>query len=155
MIPPQLIIVGIVAIAGASTGFGAAWKWQAAKLTDLELAHEKQEKHRAEIDLENERLVAKTRTRNDQAVIHAVNDGLVRSGALRRDAAASRSSLDGLRDATATAVRDAATSVDACTQRAAALGELFSASAESYRELAEKADRHASDVRTLSEAWPR
>lgn len=40
-------------------------------------------------------------------------------------------------------------------QRAATLAELFGDCAERYRGLAEKAIRHASDVRTLSEGWPK
>lgn len=38
--------------------------------------------------------------------------------------------------------------------RAATLAELLGDCADRYRGLAEKADRHASDVRTLSEGWP-
>lgn len=37
----------------------------------------------------------------------------------------------------------------------ATLADLLGASASAYTDLAAKADRHASDVRTLSEAWPR
>lgn len=39
--------------------------------------------------------------------------------------------------------------------RAATLAELLGDCATSYRWLAEKADRHASDARTLSEGWPK
>jgi len=40
-------------------------------------------------------------------------------------------------------------------QRAATLAELFGDCAERYTGVAEKAVRHASDVRTLSEGWPK
>lgn len=39
--------------------------------------------------------------------------------------------------------------------RADAVAELFGDCAERYRGLAEKADRHASDARTLIEGWPK
>ncbi len=39
--------------------------------------------------------------------------------------------------------------------RADAIAELFGDCASHYRDLAEKADRHASDARTLSEGWPK
>lgn len=40
-------------------------------------------------------------------------------------------------------------------QRTGTLAELLGDCADRYRDVAEKADRHASDVRTLSEAWPK
>lgn len=40
-------------------------------------------------------------------------------------------------------------------QRTGALAELLGDCADRYREVAEKADRHASDARTLSEGWPK
>ena len=60
-----------------------------------------------------------------------------------------RATLDGVRagvpSATVQALRDATTT----------LSTVFGDCADRYQGLAEKADRHASDVRTLSEAWPR
>lgn len=50
--------------------------------------------------------------------------------------------------------RLAGDTVDACRVRAAACYDVFGKCAERYREMAERADRHASDVKTLSEAWP-
>lgn len=40
-------------------------------------------------------------------------------------------------------------------QRTGTLAELLGDCADRYRGVAEKADRHASDARTLSEAWPK
>jgi predicted trehalose synthase len=80
---------------------------------------------------------------------------VARSIAIRRDADSARTAADSLRDEITRTVRDASTSLDACTQRAAALGELCAAVTESHRALAEKADRHTSDLSTLIQAWPK
>lgn len=71
-------------------------------------------------------------------------------------AAAARTELGGLRNQLAAAQRrlpDASRA--AADQYTAALGELLDQCAASYSSLAEKADGHASDVRTLREAWPK
>ena len=148
MIPPQLIVAGIIATASAATGFGAAWQIQSWRA-------DSEEKDRVEATLENQRLIGATRTRNDQAVINAVNNGVARSTALRRDSDSARAAADSLRDEITRTVRDASASLAACTVRTAALGELCAAATESHRQLAEKADRHASDIRTIIEAWPK
>jgi hypothetical protein len=44
---------------------------------------------------------------------------------------------------------------DAVLESAATCGELLGACAGRYTDMADKAERHAADVRTLSEAWPR
>jgi hypothetical protein len=43
----------------------------------------------------------------------------------------------------------------AVLESAAACGELLAACVERYRDVAAAAERHAGDVRTLSEAWPK
>ena len=154
-IPPQFLIAGAIAIAGATTGFGAAWKWQSAKLTDLELSSTKQEKQRAEIALENQRLVAAARTRNDQAVIAAASAGVVRGIALRRDSDAARGGLVSLRDDTQAFVRNAAAEPATCPDRTATLGELFNTMAAAGGEFTQKADHHVNDIRTMREAAPK
>ena len=148
MLPPQLIVAGIIAVASAATGFGAAWQIQSWRA-------DSEEKDRVEATLENQRLIGATRTRNDQAVINAVNNGVARSTALRRDSDSARAAADSLRDEITRTVRDASASLDACTLRANTLGELFDASTESYRILAAKASLHSSDIRTIIEAWPK
>ena len=148
MLPPQLIVAGVIAVASAATGFGAAWQIQSWRA-------DSEEKDRVEATLENQRLIGATRTRNDKAVIDAVNNGVARSTALRRDSDSARAAADSLRDEVTRTVRDASASLDACTLRANTLGELFDASTESYRILAAKASLHASDIRTIIEAWPK
>ena len=148
MIPPQLIIAGVIAASSAATGFAGAWKIQSWRA-------DAREKQYVEQQLENERLVAKTITRQQTAVIAATDAGTARGIALRRDVDAGRTALVGLHDATAAALRAAESSHAACTERAAALAELSNAMADAGADLAAKAGRHASDVQTLNEGWPK
>ena len=79
-----------------------------------------------------------------------------RAQAARRDADAARSELDRLRN-TLGATRGGVPgeSTAACTQRADAAADVLGQCAAAYSELAAVADRHASDARTLIEAWPK
>lgn len=86
----------------------------------------------------------------------ARNDAVKRETILRRDAAGARNELDGLRDELA-AIRQSLPDLadDAVRQRADTLAKLFGECAREYQELAERADRHASDVQTMMNAWPK
>ena len=79
-----------------------------------------------------------------------------RAIAARRDADAARGELDRMRD-TLSATRGGVPgeSTAACTQRADAAADVLSQCATAYLDLAAIADRHASDARTLIEAWPK
>jgi hypothetical protein len=46
-------------------------------------------------------------------------------------------------------------SSESLRKRVAALEDVFEQCSERYTELAEKADRHASDALTLEQAWPK
>lgn len=72
----------------------------------------------------------------------------------RADAARSAGAVLGLRDAIA-ARRVAEESAAACARRADTLSELFLESVQSYRDMAETADRLLNDRQLLLEAWPR
>ncbi len=86
----------------------------------------------------------------------ARNEATKRDQTNARNAAAAGLAVDGLRhelDAYRRSLPgDPARPGD---QRAATLAELFGDCASHYRGMAEKADRHASDARTLSEGWPK
>lgn len=148
MLPPRLIVAGIIAVASAGTGFGAAWQIQSWR-ADAE------EKDRVEIALENQRLVAATRARHDQAIIVAASAGVARGIAIRRDSDSTRVAVLGLHDDTKAFVRNAAAEPATCPDRTATLGELLDKLAEAGGELAGKADRHASDIQTMREAAPK
>ena len=79
-----------------------------------------------------------------------------RAVAARRDADLARSELDRLRNDIAAARGGVpGESAAACAQRADAAGDVLGQCAAAYLDLAAIADRHASDARTLIEAWPK
>lgn len=116
--------------------------------------HDAKEKEHAEQQIESERLAAKGALRNADRVIEAQNKAQIHDRRLRLDAAGARATAERLSDEIDATTRAAAASQEACTERTNTLGELFKDSADAYREVAEKADRHASDAQRLSESWP-
>ena len=79
-----------------------------------------------------------------------------RAQVARRDADRARSELDRMRD-TLSATRGSVPgeSTAACTQRADAAADVLAQCGAAYQDLAAIADRHASDARTLIDAWPK
>lgn len=79
-----------------------------------------------------------------------------RAQVARRDADRARSELDRMRD-TLSATRGGVPgeSTAACTQRADAAADVLAQCGAAYQSMASIADRHASDARTLIEAWPK
>ena len=79
-----------------------------------------------------------------------------RAQVARRDADRARSELDRMRDPlSATRGGVPGESTAACTQRADAAADVLAQCGAAYQDLAAIADRHASDARTLIEAWPK
>lgn len=134
-----------IAAALAATG---AWKVQ-------QWRFDAKEKERVEQELNDERVRAATQIRREEAVIVAQNQAQARARSLRMDADGSRAALVGLSSSADQALRDAATSHAACTERAAAIRVVLDQCGGAYQELGAIADRHASDVKTLMDAWPR
>lgn len=79
-----------------------------------------------------------------------------RAQVARRDADRARSELDRMRD-TLSATRGGVPgeSTASCAQRADAAADVLAQCGAAYQDLAAIADRHASDARTLIEAWPK
>lgn len=113
------------------------------------------EKEHVEQILDAERRAAAKALRNQETVIAAQSEAARRAADLRRDAAGSRDALVGLSHATDQTLRDAAASHAACTERAAAIRVVLDQCGGAYQELGAIADRHASDVKTLMDAWPK
>ena len=91
-----------------------------------------------------------------QGVQDAQAAAQTRAVAARRDADAARSELDRLRGTLSIARGGVpGESAAACAQRADAAGDVLGQCAAAYSDLAAVADRHASDARTLIEAWPK
>lgn len=89
-------------------------------------------------------------------VNRAHHEAKKREATLRAAAASAAAESDGLRGDIET-LRDhlAVASRDAAAQRAIAVGTALSHCAKEYQRMAEIADRHASDVKTLRDAWPK
>ncbi|MFA6310585.1 MAG: DUF2514 family protein [Sterolibacterium sp.] len=95
------------------------------------------------------------RTLNQQLET-AKNDATKRDQDIRSHAAAAATASDRLRIALDTIRRGVpGDPAQAGPQRTSTLAELLGDCADRYRGVAEKADRHASDARTLSEGWPK
>ncbi len=79
-----------------------------------------------------------------------------RAQVARRDADRARGELDRMRD-TLSATRGGVPgeSTASCAQRADAAADVLAQCGAAYQDLAAIADRHASDARTLIEAWPK
>lgn len=136
---------GLIAAALAATG---AWKVQ-------DWRYGAKETERVESQLADERLAATARVRREEQVIAAQNQSETRARVLRLDADGSRAAADGLRDDIMRTRAEAATSLDACTLRTNTLSELLGTVEAAGRGMAEKADLHANDAITLTEAWPK
>ena len=141
---PQLIAAVVVALAG----FGSAWQIQTWRYGAREAAYEQQK-------LADQQRAAAAALRQSEAVIAAQSAAAARVATMRRDADGARAALLGLSDATEQAMRSAETSHAACLVAADAERVVLGQCSESYRSLAEVADGHAGDVKTLMDAWPR
>lgn len=85
----------------------------------------------------------------------ALNAARAREQRLIRDRDAARAESDGMREQAADAARRLTEAPPATVlEYATTANELFVDCGRRYTELAEKADGHATDVRTLTEAWP-
>ena len=98
----------------------------------------------------------KEAARLQQVVTTAVKQGEDRAKLLQASADAAAATNRGLRN-TLDNIKSSlpATTLEACRNTAVTLAAVFGDCTARYGSLAEKADRHASDVRTLTEAWPR
>lgn len=83
-----------------------------------------------------------------------LKNAAAREQKIRRDADGARTALRGMHDAADAAMRRAADSHQACLVTADTATKLLEQCASQYRDMAEIADRHASDAQALSAAWP-
>lgn len=93
-----------------------------------------------------------------QKVLDAQNDAKKREIALRADVQSARAALDGLRhaaDLSRAAYRLTGAAPNAGADAADAAINLLVICSERYTDLAAVADAHASDVKTLTDAWPK
>jgi len=143
-----LIASLISAAAAGLAGFGLAWRLQTATINTMEL-----EQANERISLQ--RAARATIERQQSAVSLAQAAAVQRRrdlDAVRRD---SESALDGLRNATAAAVRAASESLDACNRVVATHGTILAECSGTLQKVAGDADQCFSDIQTLEESWPK
>lgn len=139
-------------LAGAALAFGAGWKVNGWRMG--EQIAEMQREQIAAVSSQNEVYRLKERAMNKK-VEDARNEAIQREARIRSAAAGARNAADSLRDELADLRRRIPSLTgEALRERADTLAELFGACTAEYREMAEAADRHASDAKTLSDAWP-
>jgi len=143
---PYNLLATLALLAGA---FFSGWTTQGWHRDSLE-------KDNAEQKLAEVRSNAAASVRRVENVIQATNAAAARERGLRADAAGARNELDRLRDVLQDYERGTAGIPPAsCPDRAIALSDVLQECAGRYSGLAEKADRHASDLQTLMDAWPK
>lgn len=114
-----------------------------------------QENERVQQTLRETQQSAAASIRRMDNVLAAQNAAAVRSVELRRDRDRALSELERLRLALSSAVPGNETSTAACTVRTDPARELFAECAAALVEMGGRADRHASDVQALMDAWPK
>ena len=149
----------ITHLAAAVVAAAAAWAFQGARM-DSAVADVRLEMSEAKTKAVGEKLQAVKEARADERAINktyqeALNAARTREIALRRDRDLAQSESDGLRSQLSDAARRIADAPPAAVlEYATAVNQLFADCSRSYQELAGKADGHATDVRTLTAAWP-
>lgn len=143
--------IAAAAIAGV-LAFGAAWQVQAwrygGQIADLKLEY-------AEAVASSAKSALKLTEHYRENADAAVKKAEARAAQNKRDADALRTELDGLRgDIANVPDRIRSASREAVDQYAATVTGVFERCVRRYSELAARADGHASDVQTLSDAWP-
>ncbi len=148
MIPASVIACAISAAISAA----GAYQWQAyryeARMAAL-VAEYAQAQHKAVEYAHAETIRLQAQADRAQA------NSAVRVRAAAADAAVLRDSLDRLRDAADTALRESSDSIAACTAHGATVTELFGQCASRYGDVAKEADKCVNESLTLREAWPR
>jgi len=91
--------------------------------------------------------------------LQAAKDAALKAAASRQrslaaDVASGRDALGRLRDAADGAIRDAQNSHSACVEKVDAFADVFGQCRVRLRDVAEAADDHAEDARTLIESYP-
>ena len=151
-----LALLAAAFVTGVTVGSSAAWYIQSIRIDKAETAH-----LRYAAEVEQNAIVAKRAALDREKfwlgdIENARINAQSREARLKRDVANAQSAVVGLRNELGTLQARLATSTDETVLNAAdSLGVLLAQCAEDYRAMAEVADRHASDVQTLTEAWPK
>jgi septal ring factor EnvC (AmiA/AmiB activator) len=133
--------------------FGAGWAVNGWRLGEKVASMQRDQAEATAAENETYRIKERA---NSKRLEDSRNEAAKRETTIRRDADGARNAADSLRDELAELRRNLPSlAADACRVRADTLAQLFDQCAGNYRGLAEKADRHASDVQTLMDGWPK
>lgn len=142
----------IAAAVIAAALFGSGWTAQGWHRDSLE--KERVEKQSQE-DLAVARTNAATDVRRLDRVIAAQNSATARAAVMRTAVADLSNERDGLRAELAEArLSLAGQSNQACLDRVSALDRVFEACTARYSDLAERSERHVSDIKSMIDSWP-
>ncbi len=144
--------IAAAAIAGV-LAFGAAWQMQGLRygqqIADLKRDH-------AEAVASSAKTALKLAEHYRENADAAIKKAEARAAQNKRDADALRGELDGLRgDLADVPSRIRSATREAVDQYAAAATAVFEHCARRYSDMAQAAAGHASDVKTLMDAWPK
>ena len=141
---PQMIIAAVI----AAIGFGGGWTIQSWRYGAKEAKN-------AEQKLVHIQQSAAADIRRLDNVVSAQNQASVRSVGLRIALDGALNELDRLRVTVSNTVPSTCDATSTSTDRATTASELFLECAAAFAELGGKADRHASDLETLMDSWPK
>lgn len=143
-----LIAAAICAALAGVSGFGAAWRLQAANINEIKL---EQANERIAVQRAARAAIERSMSAVSQAQAKAA-DRVVR---LAADNARATSALDSLRTASASALRSAAGDLEACTRSLATHSVVLGQCSGRLVEVGKDADDWASHGITLQDAWPK
>lgn len=146
-------VIKMVAIVGAI--IGVLWLYNARLADEYKAGYDKAQAEYA-VKLADAKAAALTTERNMQTKLDkAIGERDVYEQTIRVISADAAQSANSLRDALRTIRNSVSTdTVEALRHRTATLATLLDECQERYRQMAEKADRHANDARTCYAAWP-
>lgn len=147
---PYRLLVAIVLCIAAGAG---GWSQGA---SHIQAKWDKERAELAQAGLKAEQEARETERQYQKQLQEAQHAANTRVQKIRADADSARAAADILRDSIAAiAGQLPAATPDASRDTAATSLQVLGECADQYRAVAEAADGHASDVRTLMEAWPR
>ena len=155
--PTVLLWIAFVAfIAGVAVGGSAAGYVQQIRIDRLKVDHDTYvaRVERAVVEARQAVIDQKEKWRKEKD--DAEKTAKQREDALQSDLATAAATADRLRNTVGALRANLVTAAQpAIVETASALADVFEQCQSDYREMAEAADRHASDVKTLMDAWPK
>lgn len=142
-----IIAILICTASAGAGGFTAAWKLQAANITELELTNANE---RISVQRAARVAIERSLTQVSQAQAQAAS----RAARLTSDNARALQSANSLRDSSSNAVRSAASNAEACGRITSTYDLILSESRDFIQEVASDAGRCHIERQALDSGWP-